>query len=116
MPRTLTALLLGCLMACTARREPEPLLGIWYHGQERIEFQPGGKLRLHSSVGVLHGTYAHVAPWQVRVDLGQRWPSGEHRYWYAMSRGDQLGLCELLNGRHCMRFARHGATLRIPPR
>lgn len=110
------ALLLLWAGGCRAGRDPDALLGVWQNGRDRIEFHPGGILRFHSSLGSRSGTYVQRTPAEIRVDLGTRWPSGEPRYWFAMARGDQLGLCEIHNGRHCMRFARPHSRVRILPR
>lgn len=111
----LLALLLT-VTACRSGRNPEDLLGTWQNGRDRLEFAPGGAVSLHSARGVAEGEYAQLSRALIRVDLGSRWPSGAPRYWYAMRRGDQLGLCEIHNGRHCMRFARPGRRVEVLPR
>lgn len=110
------ALLLAVVAGCRSGRDPDALLGSWQNGLDRIEFLAGGRLRFHSALGTRTGTYVRVSPAEIRVDLGSRWPSGEPRYWRALARDDQLGVCEIHTGRHCMRFARPGAHVEVSPR
>lgn len=106
-----------CLAAaCQIGRDPDELLGTWHNAQDRIEFLPDGRLWFRSAQGARAGTFERLAPAEIQVDLGSRWPSGEPRYWRAMVVGSQLGLCELPNGRHCLRFARVGQDVTLPPR
>jgi hypothetical protein len=113
-------LLLGvcCLTGTSCHRGLDlgAVRGGWQNGRDEIEFSPTGGIRFSTSKGVLPGTYVLASRAEIRVDLGQLWPSGERRYWRAMVQGDQLGLCEIHNGRHCMRFARPGHRVRALPR
>ena len=111
-----SVLLLGLLASCAPGRDPQDLAGAWQNGRDRVEFLPEGRLLVRSPYGTRTGTYQKLARGAIRVDLGVRWPSGEPRYWYAMASGPELGLCELANGRHCLRFARPGRRITVPPR
>lgn len=102
--------------SCHTGLDPGAVRGRWQNGRDEVEFSPTGGVRFLTSAGVLSGTYVLASRAEIRVELGQHWPSGEPRYWRAMVQGDQLGLCETHNGRHCMRFARPGHRVHLLPR
>jgi hypothetical protein len=112
-------LLYACCFAgtfCHGSLDLGAVRGRWQNGRDEVEFSPDGGVHFFTKAGVLSGTYVLESRAEIRVDLGQHWPSGEPRYWRAVVQGDQLGLCETDNGRHCMRFARPGHRVRILPR
>jgi hypothetical protein len=114
--RPAIAILLRVCAGCRPGRDPSAILGAWDYGRDNIEFMASGEVRFVSALSERRGSFRQTAPADIQVDLGSVWPSGERRIWYAMVRDEQLGICEIRTGRHCMRFSRPGRSVRDLPR